>query len=199
MDPGAAWKSYDSVAQGYDRWSATKIFAAPAKDLVDLLGIEPGAAVLDVGTGTGVTAAQAMARIGAKGCIVATDPSLGMLVLARRRRLQNVVASRVPGLPFGSSVFDNITASFILSHLPSYTAGLSEVLHLLKPGGSIGVTAWKHNSNRYSELWQKLADSCGVNLTDARTALASEDELRDPVVLKRALDPSRANFEIDVN
>jgi len=53
------WRSYDSVAETYARIHAPRL-AEPARDLVQLTGIEAGWRVLDVGTGTGVAAFDAL-------------------------------------------------------------------------------------------------------------------------------------------
>jgi len=47
---GAPWQSYDSVAREYDRaWHPS--FGPVARDLLELVALEPHEAMLDVGTG----------------------------------------------------------------------------------------------------------------------------------------------------
>src|SRR3972149_880572 len=55
------WRSYDNVAETYERVHAPR-FAEVARDLASLAGAGPGARVLDVGTGTGVAAEAAGER-----------------------------------------------------------------------------------------------------------------------------------------
>src|SRR4030095_3808124 len=69
------WRSYDTVAETSPRIHAPRL-ADPARDLVELTGIEAGWRVLDVGTGTGV-AAFAAAGTGAN--VVGIDEAPGML------------------------------------------------------------------------------------------------------------------------
>ena len=53
---GRPWQSYDSVAREYDRaWYPS--YEPVARDLLELVALEPNEAMLDVGTGTGVVAA----------------------------------------------------------------------------------------------------------------------------------------------
>jgi ubiquinone/menaquinone biosynthesis C-methylase UbiE len=52
------WRSYDDVAETYERVHAPRM-GAIARDLVAIAEVRPGARVLDVGTGTGVAAAAA--------------------------------------------------------------------------------------------------------------------------------------------
>ena len=59
---GPPWQSYDSVAREYDRaWHPS--FEPVARDLLELVALEPHEAMLDVGTGTGVVAAAAAERV----------------------------------------------------------------------------------------------------------------------------------------
>ena len=74
---GRPWQSYDSVAREYDRaWHPS--FEPVARDLLELVALEPHEAMLDVGTGTGVVAAAAVERADSA-VIVGVDPSLPML------------------------------------------------------------------------------------------------------------------------
>ena len=73
------WRSYDDVAETYQRIHAPR-FADAARDLVGALEIRDGQRVLDVGTGTGA-AADEVARTGAS--VVGIS---GMRSGGRRRR-----------------------------------------------------------------------------------------------------------------
>jgi SAM-dependent methyltransferase len=107
------WKSYDSVADDYDRLTPP-LFGAIARDLVELLAPRAGVTVLDAGTGTGVTAEAVAKVIGADGFVVGVDPSLAMLHLARRRTAP-LVGGAAPGLPFPDETFDIVLANLVLS------------------------------------------------------------------------------------
>src|SRR6516164_2902240 len=74
--------SYDTVANDFDRF--TRRFTPPiARKLVTLANLQPGATVLDVGTGTGVVALEAASRVGPGGHVIGIDLSGGMLAVAR--------------------------------------------------------------------------------------------------------------------
>ena len=107
------WRTYDDVAETYERVHAPRL-AEVARDLVEMIDLPAGAAVLDVGTGTGV-AAQAAADAGAT--VVGVDESLGMLRVARRERPKVPVAAALAiDLPFGSGRFDAVLGAFVLAH-----------------------------------------------------------------------------------
>ena len=49
-----SWASYDEVADPYDPYPVRKGYALLARDLLLTLGLQDGATVVDVGTGTGL-------------------------------------------------------------------------------------------------------------------------------------------------
>jgi arsenite methyltransferase len=151
------WRSYDSIADVYDRLVVPTVFAQPATDLVGALRPPAEGILLDVGTGTGVCATVARQCMAPAGTVIGVDPSLGMLRLAKRKGL--VVAGLVPGLPFRDSIFDTVVASFVLSHFRSYQIALLDIVRILKPGGKLGVTTWCLDKTDGRRLWQETAES----------------------------------------
>jgi len=95
---------------------------------------------LDIGTGTGHTAA-ALAERAAQ--IVGLDPSEGMLRAAQGLYgdLNNLEFVLAPAAETGLAPesFDLITARHTLHHHPDVTATLGEVARLLKPGGRLVI------------------------------------------------------------
>jgi ubiquinone/menaquinone biosynthesis C-methylase UbiE len=134
------WKSYDAVAEDYDRLTPV-LFGRLAHDLVEYLAPDPSALVFDAGTGTGTAAGEVARRLGPDGAVVGLDPSLAMLRIARGRATW-VVTGTLPGLPFCDSSFDAAVANLVLSHLPDAEAGTTDLVRVLRPGGCLGVTAW---------------------------------------------------------
>ncbi|MFL6241585.1 MAG: class I SAM-dependent methyltransferase [Acidimicrobiia bacterium] len=138
--PAHRWQSYDSVAGEYDRvWHPS--FEPVARDLLDLVALEPHETLLDVGTGTGVVAAVAAEDAG-RGVVVGVDPSLPMLRLARAHATIPLAAAGTPGLPFPARTFDVAVANLVVSHLERYEAGLGDMVRVLRPGGRLAVTTW---------------------------------------------------------
>jgi SAM-dependent methyltransferase len=135
------WLSYDSVAETYQR-VAVPWFTPMACDLVAAVGMAPGHIVLDVGTGTGLTAGLARAAVGLDGVVVGVDPSTGMLRLARAHHRIVALSGMAPGLPFAGGRFDAVVANLVLSHLPNLAEGLADMVRVLRPAGRLGVTAW---------------------------------------------------------
>jgi ubiquinone/menaquinone biosynthesis C-methylase UbiE len=150
------WRAYDDVAETYERIHAPRL-AEPARDLVELAAVAPGAAVLDVGCGTGV-AAKAAIDAGARA--VGIDESMGMLRVGRGARPSVPVAgAEVIDLPFRDVAFDAVIANFVLAHFTKYETALFEMHRVLRPRGRIALTAWADGQDDLSRTWREVVES----------------------------------------
>jgi SAM-dependent methyltransferase len=144
---------YDRDAEDYERYWAPVLDAA-ARGLLDrlesfvaTLGDAPR--ILDVGTGSGVLALDALARWpGAR--IVGADPSGGMLEMARRRAAgaglapDHVAWVEAPAdaLPLPNAAVDLVISSFALQLVPDRPAALREAYRVLRPRGRLAYVTW---------------------------------------------------------
>ena len=167
------WRSYDRVAAPYERANGSRLIG-PARDLIAMAGpLAGGARVLDVGTGTGVTASAAV-QAGA-GMVVGLDPSLPMLEtgIAARGGFRPV-AGRAIDLPFRNGSFDLVSASFVLNHFTKYQTALADMVRVLRPGGRLVVATWGPGLDELQRAWRELVST-----------VVGADMLRD--VLKQAV------------
>jgi demethylmenaquinone methyltransferase/2-methoxy-6-polyprenyl-1,4-benzoquinol methylase len=100
------------------------------------LGVRPGMAVLDVATGTGLVAREAVALTGGSG-VVGLEPSRGMLDEARRTVAAPLVQARGEALPFADARFDVLSMGYALRHVPDLFAAFREYHRVLRPGGRV--------------------------------------------------------------
>ena len=150
------WRSYDDVAETYERVHATR-FSAVARDLVELAGVSAGQRVLDVGTGTGL-GAEAAAETGA--AVIGLDASPGMLAVGRRLRNGiRLVAGEAIDLPFPDATFDVVTGNLVIGHFTRYQTALYDMMRVLKPGGQLALSAWADARDNLQETWIGLAES----------------------------------------
>jgi demethylmenaquinone methyltransferase/2-methoxy-6-polyprenyl-1,4-benzoquinol methylase len=94
-------------------------------------------AVLDVGTGTGQMAREAVRLVGASGTVVGVDPSRGMLAEARKAGTGPLVQGIGEELPFAAARFDFVSMGFALRHVSDLGATFVEYRRVLKPGGRV--------------------------------------------------------------
>jgi ubiquinone/menaquinone biosynthesis C-methylase UbiE len=106
-------------------------------------GVAPGMRVLDVATGTGLSAEAALAAVGPTGHVTASDLSAAMVDKARDRlrNLPNVSVCVEDGqaLTFSDGGFDAILCNLGLMFFPDPLRGLSEFRRVLRPGRRAAV------------------------------------------------------------
>ena len=118
--------------------------AMPAARLVKHAGVRPEQIALDVACGTGVIAVTA-ARLGAKVSGLDLTPEL-----LERARYNSALAQvnidwhegDVEQLPFSDAQFDVVLSQFGHIFAPRPALAVSEMLRVLKPGGTIAFSTW---------------------------------------------------------
>lgn len=136
--------SYDHdstrLAEIYDRVSDSQ--HVRGKRLVELLRIEAGDDVLDVGCGTGRLAGWIMKCVGPSGKVAGIDPLAERIAIARdgNRDIQFEVAGAEDLSCFPDGSFDVVTLNVVLHWIADKAKALSEIYRVLRPGGRIGAT-----------------------------------------------------------
>jgi ubiquinone/menaquinone biosynthesis C-methylase UbiE len=181
------WRSYDFVAETYARIHAPRL-SEPARDLVTLAGVTPGARVLDVGTGTGV-AAEAAAAAGAG--VVGVDESIGMLRVGGTGRPGiQIAAAEAIDLPFRNGTFDVLVANFVVAHFTKYQTALFDMSRVLRPDGRMALSAWADGEDELSRTWLEVVEEA-VPREILQPALAERlpwrERFRDREALQEAM------------
>ena len=157
---------YDRLAEGYARHWGPVIQPAAERVLDHLAPVldaltTPGAHVdlLDVGTGTGVLAIEALRRWPGLH-VTGVDPSTGMLEVARRLAEERLGADRAAHyetlqgwadeIELEDATIDVAVSSFVLQLVPSRSAALREIRSVLRPGGTFAWVAWQRSSTPYA-------------------------------------------------
>lgn len=113
--------------------------------LVDALGARPGERWLDLATGTGAVAVRA-ARRGAQ--VTGQDLAQGLIGTARRLAAEQGVpvtyeVGDCEALPYPDESFDVISSAHGAVFAPDHRAVAAELKRVCRPGGRIGLTAWR--------------------------------------------------------
>ncbi|HLH15075.1 MAG TPA: class I SAM-dependent methyltransferase, partial [Solirubrobacteraceae bacterium] len=100
-----------------------------------------GQRILDVATGTGMVAAELLARADCE--VVGLDQSPHMLAAARARfdraagaRVQ-LLQGRAEALPFADESFDALTFTYLLRYVDDPAATVRELARVVRPGGRV--------------------------------------------------------------
>jgi demethylmenaquinone methyltransferase/2-methoxy-6-polyprenyl-1,4-benzoquinol methylase len=149
-----ALELFRGLPRRYDLLSAALSFGQDPRwrrALVGALAPPPGARVLDVATGTGMVAAELLAR--AASCtVVGLDQSAEMLSAARARfagdqsvgdgpvevgQRVELVEGEAEALPFADASFDALTFTYLLRYVDDPPATIRELARVVRPGGRI--------------------------------------------------------------
>jgi len=171
------------------RWVPTGVLRRLEVVDLDLLGVQPGTRVLDVGCGVG----RLMLRMARRGCRV-TGVEFMRADLRRARRLlqeawQQVELIEGDGgrLPFADGSFDFVTCTETLEHVADYGLALRELARVLRPGGNLAVsvpdTLPEIIARELSELYR--ADPWGHQRIFTRGGIARAVEAAGPRVYAR--------------
>lgn len=140
-------KMFDTISKDYDGLNRVISFGIDIKwrkRVVALLRKEEPQTILDIATGTG-DLAIALVKTGAKK-IIGLDISPGMLAVGKdkikRKNLHSTIEMLVGDsekLTFEDNSFDAVTVSFGVRNFETLETGLSEILRVLKPQGSLVI------------------------------------------------------------
>jgi SAM-dependent methyltransferase len=114
-------------------------------DLVSRLGVRPGEQWLDLATGTGAVASRA-ARQGA--VVTGLDLAPKMIETARRLAAENGLeityeVADCEEVPHPAASFDVVASAMGVIAAPDHAAVAGELARVCKPGGRIGLAAWR--------------------------------------------------------
>ncbi len=143
MDEHAAVRrEYGRLAAIYDRRWRSYVEAA-VRETLARTEVARGAAVLDVGCGTGVLLEALRAR-GGPGRLVGTDLSREMLRVAHARLAgaAGLCQASAEGLPFAGGSFDLVVSTNAFHYFRHAEAALAEMRRVLRPGGRLVLTDW---------------------------------------------------------
>ncbi len=143
MDPFEQLKA--AQKQGWALFAPVELITVlPAARLVSFACVQPNQRLLDVACGTGVVAITA-ARLGAKVTGLDLTPEL-----VERARFNSRTANLeidchegdVEKLPFADASFDVVLSQFGHMFAPRPDLAISEMLRVLKPGGTVAFSTW---------------------------------------------------------
>lgn len=131
---------FDQSAGSYDAISQWMSFGTGRRHRGQVLrhaGLSAGCSMLDVACGTGQVALAGQGLVGATGCVIGLDVSLGMLAQARQNGCRQVLGGIAESLPFADCSFDVLSMGYALRHAANLDTVFAEYHRVLKPGGQV--------------------------------------------------------------
>lgn len=138
---------FDRTAGDYDRMERAMAFGSGSwyrRRALARAGLVPGMRVLDIGTGTGLTARQAAALVGPSGTVVGVDPSAGMMECAQVPPGVQLLRGTAEAIPAPAATADFISMGYALRHVADLTAAFDEFFRVLVPGGACCSSKSRH-------------------------------------------------------
>ncbi len=135
----AGWKKRDSFVS---HW-----LQPVGEKLLELARLREDSVVLDAATGTGEPGLTAATRV-KKGRVIGSDIAGDMIKIAvEKARIAGIknYEGRVcdeSSLPFPNDYFDAVVCRFGVMYFPDTFAGVRELGRVLKPGGTVALSAW---------------------------------------------------------
>ena len=180
-----------SLPADYERLIAPYLFEPWAEVLLDAVALAPGAAVLDVASGTGVVARAAARRTGAEGRVVATDISPAMIEFCANHPPEpaaapiETAAASATELGRADGEFDVVLCQQGMPFFPDRPGAVREMRRVLRPGGVAGVAVWTPDREvQVFARWIETLRDLGVaepfpGAWDISTFVMGADELAD--------------------
>ncbi|NWG34732.1 MAG: ubiquinone/menaquinone biosynthesis methyltransferase [Chloroflexi bacterium] len=108
------------------------------KRVIELARLDENASLLDLGTGTGDLAREALAEF-PQARVVGADFTLEMMRVGRRAGLLDFSAADALRLPFPDASFDAVVSGFLMRNVVDLQKALEEQYRILKHGGRIVI------------------------------------------------------------
>jgi len=108
------------------------------RQVIQLARLRPGAILLDLGTGTGDLAREALAQ-SPQAKVIAADFTLEMMRVGQERGPLDFSSADALRLPFPDSSFDAVVSGFLMRNVIDLQKALQEQIRVLKKGGRIVI------------------------------------------------------------
>ncbi len=140
--PGFVRRIFDQAAGDYDRLERIMALGSGSwyrRRALARCGLQRGMRTLDVATGTGLLAREAVRIVERRQDVVGLDPSPGMLSRSRRRTANPVLLGLGEQVACRDASFDFLSMGYALRHLADLAVTFGEFNRVLRSGGTLCI------------------------------------------------------------
>ena len=133
---------FDRTAGDYERVERAMAFGSGPwyrRQALARAGLVPGMRLVDVGTGTGLVAREAVRILGDPRAVIGVDPSPGMLANARLPAGVRLVEGSAERIPVPDASADFLSMGYALRHISDLAVACREFRRVLRPGGIVCI------------------------------------------------------------
>ena len=180
--------TYNAAADHFDH-APLSFWDRYGRRTVERLSLAPGAAVLDVGCGSGASALPAAEQVGPTGSVTGVDVAGELLAAARtkaaNRGLSNIEFREgdMANLDYPNGQFDAVVCVFAIFFIPDMEQQVAELWRMVRPGGVLAITTWgpRMLEPGSSAFWNAVT----AERPDLHAAFNPWDRISDPRSLGR--------------
>jgi phosphatidylethanolamine/phosphatidyl-N-methylethanolamine N-methyltransferase len=186
MDANRIQRIYSAYSRFYDL-IFNKLFHESRQAAVQHLEIEPGAKILEVGVGTGLSLPLYPRHCFITGIDLCDSMLKHGLHKVRRHGLTHVQLLRMDAtsLEFEDNSFDAVVAAYVISTVPDPRKVLQEMIRVCKENGRIVLLNHFSNGNKLISMVERMISPLCVHI-GFRTDLALEPLLKGmPLVIQK--------------
>jgi demethylmenaquinone methyltransferase / 2-methoxy-6-polyprenyl-1,4-benzoquinol methylase len=140
-------RHFNTVASRYDFMNSLLSFGIHhlwKHTAIRMMGLKPGARIIDLCGGTGDLALRAARELGGSGGVILYDINWQMMITGRPKVMRSAVRDRIQyvqgdaeHLAFPDNTFDAAMVGFGIRNLTHMDRGFAEIYRVLKPGGKM--------------------------------------------------------------
>jgi demethylmenaquinone methyltransferase/2-methoxy-6-polyprenyl-1,4-benzoquinol methylase len=171
---------FDRTAADYERVERAMAFGSGPwyrRQALLRAGLVPGMRLVDVGTGTGLVAREAVRILGDPRAVTGVDPSPGMLANAHLPPGVLLLEGSAERIPLADGAADFLSMGYALRHISDLGIAFREFRRVLAPGGIVCVLEITRPEGRFATALLK-AYLRGVVPALARVVARSGDSPR---------------------
>jgi ubiquinone/menaquinone biosynthesis C-methylase UbiE len=139
--------TYNTAADHFDD-EPLGFWARIGRRTIERLELPLGAAVLDVGCGTGASALPAAEKVGPQGRVIGVDLAERLLEIARQKAESHELANiqfesgDMEHLGYPDDHFDAVVSVFSIFFAADMARQVRELWRMVRPGGRLAITTW---------------------------------------------------------